>query len=262
MQGPRPWTSARRTGIHYLFGLTGTKPLVAKLREIADTVATTRAVENLDGVRDFAEVRHKTKGWTRQRRAVARIEATRLALDIRFVVTNIEKVAPRIVYESLYCARGQAENLIKAHKAHLASDRTSCRRAVANQVRLVRHTAAYWLMQTLREAIPSMRDSTEPSSPPSGCAFSKSPSASRNMPPASVSPMLPDARTPMSSQDSPPPSNRGQPPRRLEKRGRQTPRQTLNSTPQRVQQVPTKAAPMAQPNNTPVAVCAIKAKTR
>ena len=157
MQGPRPWTSARRTGIHYLFGLTGTKPLVAKLREIADTVATTRAVENLDGVRDFAEVRHKTKGWTRQRRAVARIEATRLALDIRFVVTNIEKVAPRIVYESLYCARGQAENLIKAHKAHLASDRTSCRRAVANQVRLVRHTAAYWLMQTLREAIPSTR---------------------------------------------------------------------------------------------------------
>jgi hypothetical protein len=145
-------------GIHYLFGLTGTKPLQAKLREIADAVATTRAVDNADKVRDFAEVRHKANGWRRERRAVARIEATRLGLDIRFVVTNIEKVAPRVIYETLYCARGQAENLIKAHKAHLASDRTSCRRAVANQVRLVLHTASYWLLQTLREAIPSLRD--------------------------------------------------------------------------------------------------------
>jgi hypothetical protein len=29
---------------------------------------------------------------------------------------------------------------------------------VANQVRLVLHTAAYWLMLSLREAIPAMRD--------------------------------------------------------------------------------------------------------
>jgi hypothetical protein len=32
----------------------------------------------------------------------------------------------------------------------LASDRTSCRSALANQVRLVLHTAAYWLMLTVR----------------------------------------------------------------------------------------------------------------
>jgi hypothetical protein len=52
-------------------------------------------------------------------------------------------------YDSLYCARGQAENLIKLHKTQLASDRTSCRSALANQVRLVLHTAAYWLMLTV-----------------------------------------------------------------------------------------------------------------
>ena len=60
-----------------------------------------------------------------------------------------------MIYESLYCARGQAENLIKLHKAQLASDRTSCRRAVANQMRLVLHTAAYWLLLTVRDAIPA-----------------------------------------------------------------------------------------------------------
>ena len=58
----------------------------------------------------------------------------------------------------LLSPRGQAENLIKLHKTQLASDRTSCRSALANQVRLVLHTAAYWLMLTVRDAIPKARE--------------------------------------------------------------------------------------------------------
>ncbi len=54
----------------------------------------------------------------------------------------------------IYCARGQAENLIKLHKTQLASDRTSCRSPRANQFRLILHTAAYWLLHTLRAAMP------------------------------------------------------------------------------------------------------------
>jgi hypothetical protein len=46
------------------------------------------------------------------------------------------------------------KNLIKLHKAQLASDRTSCRSPLANQMRLILHTAAYWLMLTVRGAIP------------------------------------------------------------------------------------------------------------
>ena len=90
--------------------------------------------------------------------AVARIEATTLGLDIRFVVTNIAHSSAEWIYDSLYCARGQMENLIKLHQTQLASDRTSCRSAIANQVRLVLHTAAYWLLLTVRDAIPKMRD--------------------------------------------------------------------------------------------------------
>ena len=44
--------------------------------------------------------------------------------------------------------------LIKAHKLHLASDRTSCTKATANQFRLLLHTAAYWLMLSLRGLAP------------------------------------------------------------------------------------------------------------
>jgi hypothetical protein len=45
-------------------------------------------------------------------------------------------------------------NLIKLHKAQLSSDRMSCHSATANQVRLVLHTAAFWLMHGVRAAIP------------------------------------------------------------------------------------------------------------
>ena len=73
-------------------------------------------------------------------------------------VTDLDRGSAEWLYETLYCARGQAENLIKLHKAQLASDRTSCRSALANQVRLVLHTAAYWLMLAVRDAIPKERD--------------------------------------------------------------------------------------------------------
>lgn len=81
-----------------------------------------------------------------------------LGLDIRFVVTSLDVGSAEWIYDSLYCARGQAENLIKLHKTQLACDRTSCRSALANQVRLVLHTAAYWLMLTVRDAIPKFRE--------------------------------------------------------------------------------------------------------
>ena len=150
------WCEANH--IDYVFGLPGSKPLAKKIDEAADAVRTERALSNKPVVRGYAETRHKAKSWSRERRAVARIEATPLGLDTRFVVTNVEYGAAEWIYAALYCARGQAENLIKLHKTQLASDRTSCRSAIANQVRLALHTAAYWLMLTVRDAIPKPRD--------------------------------------------------------------------------------------------------------
>src|SRR6476659_3454470 len=151
---PEAMTWCENNGIDYLFGLSGTKPLAKKVDEVADDIRTRRAIENLAVLRGYTETRHKAKSWDHERRTVARIEATMLGLDIRFVVTSLDVGSAEWIYDSLYCARGQAENLIKLHKTQLASDRTSCRSALANQVRLVLHTAAYWLMLTVRDAIP------------------------------------------------------------------------------------------------------------
>ena len=126
----------------------------ALVEPAADDVRVRRAEGEAPVVRRYAETRYGAKSWRCQRRVAARIEASTQGLDIRFVVTNLAGGSAEWLYDTVYCARGQAENLIKLHKSQLASDRTSCRAALANQVRLVLHTAAYWLMLTVRDAIP------------------------------------------------------------------------------------------------------------
>lgn len=73
--------------------------------------------------------------------------------DIRYVVTSLTEGSPEHIYDTLYCARGRAENLIKLHKSQLGSDRASCRSANANQMRLILHTDAYWMMWRIQQEI-------------------------------------------------------------------------------------------------------------
>ncbi len=147
------WCEAN--AVDYIFGLPGNAVLSRLLDEAADDVRVQRAETQVPMLRQYAERRYAAKSWGCKRRVAARIEATSLGLDIRCVVTNLRTGRAEWLYDALYCARGQAENLIKLHKRQLASDRTSCRSALANQVRLVLHTAAYWLMLTVRDATPS-----------------------------------------------------------------------------------------------------------
>jgi hypothetical protein len=140
--------------VDYVFGLSGNQVLHRLVDEAADDIRTRRALGRKPVLRGFTETRYQAKSWNATRRACARIEATTLGLDIRFVVTNLATGSAERVYDVIYCARGQAENLIKMHKSQLASDRTSCRSPIANQVRLVLHTAAYWLMLAVRDAVP------------------------------------------------------------------------------------------------------------
>lgn len=143
-------------GIDYVFGLPTNAALRADptIVRVADACAVKRAEQDRVVLRHYAETRYGAKSWKCQRRVVARIEASTLGMDIRYVVTSLTGGTAEHIYDTLYCARGQAENLIKMHKTQLSSDRTSCRQANANQMRLILHTAAYWLMWRLRQAIP------------------------------------------------------------------------------------------------------------
>src|SRR3954451_1756093 len=146
------WCEAN--GLDYIFGLSGNTVLDRLVEPVADAVRVQRALTQDLAVRRYTEVRYGAHSWHRERRVAARIEATPQGLDIRYVVTNLRRGLAEWLYASLYCARGAAENLIKLHKAQLASDRTSCREPLANQVRLILHTAAYWLLLIVRNTIP------------------------------------------------------------------------------------------------------------
>jgi hypothetical protein len=146
------WCERNRVG--YIFGLAGNAVLLRHVTAEAEQAALDRLTVPVgDKIRRYAELRYGAKSWKLERRVVARVEASAQGVDSRFIVTNLNGNA-KSLYETVYCARGQAENLIKAHKLHLASDRTSCTKATANQFRLLIHTAAYWMMHTLRGLAP------------------------------------------------------------------------------------------------------------
>jgi hypothetical protein len=158
--GIMAWCEANK--VDYVFGLPGNRTLHADpvIVAAADAVCVERATRGLPVLRRYAETRYTAKSWAAQswgdtgRRVVARIEASTLGLDIRFVVTSLKAGSAEHSYDTRYCARGQAETLIKMHKSQLKSDRTSCRCANANQMRLILHTAACWLMWSVRQALP------------------------------------------------------------------------------------------------------------
>jgi Transposase DDE domain group 1 len=156
---------AENNDTDYIFGLGGNSVLAASVAREAEYLRIRHAFSDKDKMRSYATFMYQAGSWSHPCRVVARLEVSmqpdpdaegclRQELDVRYVVTSLAADA-RHLYETVYCRRGQMENLIKLHKAQLASDRTSCHSATANQVRLVLHTAAYWLMHLVRSGIPA-----------------------------------------------------------------------------------------------------------
>ena len=153
-------------GGDYIFGFPGNSVLDALVANTADYLRIAHAGGSKDKLRCHTSVEYQAGSWSHPRRVIARLEVSlqpdpnapgymRQEIDIRYVVTSLAG-DPRRLYEDVYCKRGQMENLIKLHKAQLASDRTSCHSATANQIRLVLHTAAFWLMHAVRCAVPEL----------------------------------------------------------------------------------------------------------
>jgi hypothetical protein len=155
------WCRANR--VDWLFGLAPNVALrrhvtalenstAERLKEPAPTKAG--VAPSRGKVRRFMQFYDAAESWSRVERIIARVEAGPEGTDTRFIVTNLEGGRAKHLYERLYCARGQAENHIKAWKNHLAADRTSCHTAEANQFRLFLHAGAYWLLWSMRRVMP------------------------------------------------------------------------------------------------------------
>jgi hypothetical protein len=104
-------------------------------------------------VRRFHQFEYAAGSWSKEEKVIARVEATEVGTDARFIVTNLAGRGKHL-YDKVYCQRGRAENLIKDMKLATRSDKTACSRWQANQFRLFLHMGAYWLLHSLRMAAP------------------------------------------------------------------------------------------------------------
>jgi hypothetical protein len=145
------WIEAQ-ADLSYVTGLTSNAVLQGLAREVLEQAQ--RAYGRDGGkITRFHSTRYQAGTWSRSRRVVIKVEVSDQGVNTRFVVTDMEQARTQVLYRHIYCARGQMENEIKEHKLSLKSDRTSCHRFGANQFRLLLHSAAYVLLDTVRREV-------------------------------------------------------------------------------------------------------------
>lgn len=141
-------------GVDYVIGVARNGRLV---RRVAPELLAAKVESEDRGhpVRLYAEFDHATRdSWSRRRRVVAKCEHIPGKSNPRFVVTSLPAtIRPRVVYELVYCPRGDAENTIKEQQTDLFADRTSATAMPANQLRLLFSALASVLVARLRAAL-------------------------------------------------------------------------------------------------------------
>jgi hypothetical protein len=122
----------------------------------------TRAIEQYKSTghkaRLFAFFSYQAESWKAPRTIVVKAECHAGGTNVRCVVTNLpvnDDVEAQQVYDD-YVQRGESEQRMHELKNALHAGRLSCHRLKANFFRLLLHTAAYNLLNALRnhEAVP------------------------------------------------------------------------------------------------------------
>jgi hypothetical protein len=163
-----------------------TSVLIGKLEP---ALAQARARHCLVGTatRVFTEFEHQTVSgsWSRSRRVIGKAEVTSQGDNPRFVVTNLpaegfedddssDRLTPANLYEVLYCARGECENVLKQQVLDLHADRMSTHHMASNQLRLWLSAFAYLLLKRVRTLGCQGTDLAGPLLERSACNCSKS----------------------------------------------------------------------------------------
>ncbi len=148
-------------GVYYCLGMIKNPVLLQKL---GPTLAEARARHCLSGgtSRAFGQFEYRTlQGWSRSRRVIGKAEVMSQGENPRFVVTNLPdkgfrddqdqgRFSPQRLYEEMYCARGEMENLLKQQVLDLRADRMSTHHLASNQFRMWEAMFAYLLLERLR----------------------------------------------------------------------------------------------------------------
>jgi hypothetical protein len=149
-------------GVYYCLGLSKNSVLIDQLGPAMAQARARHCLTGAPSVREFREFEYRTHdSWSRSRRVIGKAEVMSQGENPRFVVTNLpvkgfkddkdpSRLSPARLYEELYCARGDMENLLKQQVLDLRADRMSTHYLASNQLRLLEAMFAYLLLERLR----------------------------------------------------------------------------------------------------------------
>jgi hypothetical protein len=155
------WCEAQAQ-VYYCLGLAKNCVLIQKLEPALVDARIRSCLSGAPMTRSFAEFEYQTQdSWSRPRRVIGKAEVLTQGENPRFVVTNLpaqgfkgDKDPTRFIasrlYEELYCARGEMENLLKQQVLDLRANRMSTHHLASNQFRLWESAFAYLLLERLR----------------------------------------------------------------------------------------------------------------
>lgn len=147
---PAVYDFCREHDIKYAIGFKPYKPLMNKAQELINKSRELYEFTKRP-VKLYGECTYQAGSWSSPARIIYKSEYNHQGSNLRFIVTNLVHANRKFIYETIYCGRGAMELMIKEHKNHLISDRTSCSSFEANQFRLFLHSIAYVLVHSFRE---------------------------------------------------------------------------------------------------------------
>ena len=139
-------------GVDYILGLAKNSVLRWEI-DLELELAKAESEATGESARRFKDFRYQTQtSWSRERRVVGKAEHLTKGPNSRFVVSSLskEQYEGRLLYENLYCGRGEMENRIKEQQLMLFADRTSAEDMRANQIRLYLSSISYVLLSGMR----------------------------------------------------------------------------------------------------------------
>jgi hypothetical protein len=150
---PLMYDICENNDLTYTFGFSSNARLKEMtkdlMRQAVDQYAQTKQKARL-----FDCFGYKCNSWSAPRTVIAKAECHEAGTNLRFVVTNLPEVVTaddgRKTYDD-YIQRGKSEHRMDELKNGLCADRLSCHRFMANFFRLLLHTAAFNLLNALRD---------------------------------------------------------------------------------------------------------------
>jgi hypothetical protein len=155
------WCEGQRE-VYYCLGLSKNAVLIARLGPALGDARARRCLCGAPSVRVFTEFEYRTReSWSRPRRVIGKAEVMAEGENPRFIVTNLpaagfkaekdrERFEPARLYEEVYCARGEMENVLKQQVLDLQADAMSTHYLASNQLRLWLAAFGYLLLERLR----------------------------------------------------------------------------------------------------------------